>query len=275
MSAATNRIQEIYETNVGASGKRVLIVEGVDDISGFSLFLDKVSVNWEDHWVIAGAGNKKMVLNILKKEPDWIGIVDRDEWTNDIIEQKQQELPNLWILPRFCLENYLIHPEELWQALPEIQQNKIEGSVDELHQQLVQNFNKWIRHGVLWSVINPLWMGLRSLGFKEALLNPDISLDDDQIQDKLNEWHRYLDPNTIYQQFIDRLDEVNQLPESEHFKNWIHGKVFYQQVVDTTLNILLGQKDSSERKISILRALPLPDDLTPLWQKMGLQEQAH
>jgi len=88
MSAATNRIQEIYETNIGASEKRVLIVEGVDDVSGFSLFLDKVSANWEDHWVIAGAGNKKMVLNILKKEPDWIGVVDRDEWANDTIMAK-------------------------------------------------------------------------------------------------------------------------------------------------------------------------------------------
>ncbi len=271
MSVASNRIQEIYETNVGASGKRVLIVEGMDDVSGFSLFLDKVSVNWEDNWVIAGAGNKKMVLNILKKEADWIGIVDRDEWTSVIIEQKQQELPNLWVLPRFCLENYLIYPEELWQALPEIQQNKIVGSMDELHQKLVQNFDKWLRHGVLWSVINPLWVGLRSLGFKEALLNPNISLDGNQIQDKLDEWHNYLDPNRIYQQFIDRLDVVNQLPESDHFKRYIHGKEFYKQVVDSTLNDLLGQKSSSERKISILRELPLPDDLMPLWQKMGLK----
>jgi hypothetical protein len=270
MSTISDRIREIEDTSVAGSGKNVLIVEGSDDVKAFNLFLDKVSNEWENYWVVAEAGNKTRVLGILEVKSNWIGIVDRDEWTSDIIEQKQQELPNLWVLPRFCLENYLITPDELWRALPEKQQGKVEGGKKELRTQLVADINKWIRHGVLWSVINPLWVGLRSLGFKEALLDPGISLNDEKIQSTLKQWHDFLEPDDIFQQFSDRVNDVNQLPEVEQFKNWIHGKEFYKQVVDNALNNLLGQKKVTDRRISILRELPLPDDLSPLWQKMDL-----
>jgi hypothetical protein len=267
----SNKIRDIKEQLIAGSEKNILIVEGSDDVVAFRLFLDKISNQWENHWVVTDAGSKDNVLEILQCEPGWIGVVDRDDWKDNVIVHKQQELPNLWVLPRFCLENYLILPDELWLALPEVQQGKVNGGKAELKDKILDDINKWIRHGVLWSVINPLWHGVRSLGFNQALLNPDISFDDEAIKSLLIEWHDYLEPEDIYQKFINKYHEVSELPESEQFKKWIHGKAFYQTVVNNILNELLGQKSSKQRKISILRTLPAPDDLIPLWQKMGIQ----
>lgn len=259
------------DEKIKATGKNVLLVEGVDDVMAFGLFLDKVHPGqWERDWVVADAGNKKLVLDMLQHEPNWIGVVDRDEWASDIIRKKEQELANLMVLPRFCLENYLILSSELWSAFPQRQRDKIAGGENELHTLLTAEKTKWLRHGVLWSVINPLWEGLRSLGFKEDLLDPDISLNDDKIKTKLNDWHDYLNPDAIYLKFTDKLEQVEPLSESEHYRYWINGKKFYKQVVNQTLNQLLGQKDSDDRKKDIFRTLPAPDELTTLWHKMNL-----
>lgn len=54
-----------------------------------------------------------------------------------------------------------------------------------------------LRHRGIASEINPLWSGLRALGFKEKLLNFDVAQDDDIIK----EWYSYFDPDQIFQSF--------------------------------------------------------------------------
>jgi len=76
----------------------------------------KFGSEWEKQWAVAPTGGKMILLGVLAKEPEWIGLVDRDEWTEDTIEKKKAELPTLHILPRFCLENYLIQPTEIWSS---------------------------------------------------------------------------------------------------------------------------------------------------------------
>ena len=48
------------------------------------------------------------------------------------------------------------------------------------------------------------------------------------------------------------------------------GIVFYERVVNPLLNDLLGQKSANHRQQAIFSTLPVPVDLDPLWQKMGL-----
>lgn len=66
------------------------------------------------------------------------------------------------------------------------------------------------------------------------------------------------------------LGRVQELSQDEQIKQWIHGKSFYVAVVNPALNVLLGQKSESDRRGSIIRTLPLPDDLSGLWQKLGM-----
>ena len=270
MSKTDERIQAIREQLIGNTQKRALIVEGTDDINAFESFLTKVHPDWARHWVVALAGKKTEVLAIVKKEAKWIGVVDRDEWSQQKIDDIQGEINNLWVLPRYCIENYLIVPEELWLALPVKQQAKITGGVEALNQIIKADLLRWRCHGVLWAVINPLWEGLRIIGFKEALLDPDIATNDEEIKQKLVEWHSFLEPEQIWQQYQQALTAVAGQSENEQFKYCFHGKLFYERVVNPLLNDLLGQKSANHRQQAIFSTLPVPDDLTPLWQKMGL-----
>jgi hypothetical protein len=170
------------------------------------------------------------------------------------------------------LENYLICPDELWEALPENQQEKIPGGLSELKNQILNDKNHWIRHGVLWSIINPLWDGIVELGFKNALLDFNNAQDDQKIKVILKQWHHFFEPETILNLFQERLRDVMAKDETEQLKCWIHGKKFYREHVHQTLNQFLGQEDAEERKRKILKNCPLPNDLDFVYQRMGLIE---
>jgi len=270
MKGIEKKIREIKEQKVGNSDRRVLVVEGNDDVDAFELMLAKVIPDWSRKWVLAQAGKKSAVLEMICREPSWAGIVDRDEWDDEKITQLESEHPNLAILPRYCLENYLIVPSELWEALPPKQKSKIPGGKQELTDRILGNLDQWVRHGVLWSVVNPLWEGLRSLGFKEKLLQVDIVENDAEIKQILIDWHQFLNPDDIWARYMDRFTGVSEKPIDEKLKLHVHGKEFYKNVVNPALNDLLGQKKAEERQFSIVRTLPEIDDLKPVLEKLGL-----
>ncbi len=272
MSKLETRIREIKEQQVGNSRKRVLLLEGEDDVQAFDVFLGQSHPDFGKAWVLAHAGKKQNVIDILAQEPGWLGLVDRDEWSDERIAEISERTGNLIFLPRYCIENYLILPHELWGALPPKQQDKIPGGQAELERVILEDIDRWVNHGVLWSVVNPLWEGLRSLGFKEKLLDPAISCDQGEILRTLNEWHQFIEPTEIMRRFQDKLELVSCLPLPEKLARHVHGKKFYEEVIDRSLNTLLGQKSSNERQKSIFRTLSVPSDLDEVWTRMGLAD---
>jgi hypothetical protein len=224
------RRREIKEELIGQTGKQALLVEGADDEFFFRIFLDrKFEKIWENTWVLAGAGNKKTVTEMLVQEPDWLGIVDRDEWREEVIDEKQAELNNLFVLPRFCIESYAIEPIELWQALPEKKRQKIAGGFEALESEILEN------------------KGIKNI---------------------LQEWHSYLDPDAILKEFDEKLQNVQQLSQQEQFAKWLHGKQFFYEKIHPVLNKYLGQNDAKNRLKEIFRTRELPEDLKPLWARI-------
>lgn len=261
----------IKQQYVSTTGKRVLLVEGPDDVQAFRAWLGKIYPTWENGWVVVEAKKKSNVLELLLREPNWVGVVDRDEWTEQVITEKQRDILNLWVLPRFCLENYLCDPDELWAMLPSGQQQKIQGGVQVLRAVITEALPQWRLHGALWQVINPLWEGLRALGFKERLLNIQQADNEHAIRQTLNEWHAFLEPAPIWAAYQARLVEVAAWSESQQLQCGVHGKKFFPDVVHRALNQLLGeQANANDRQNRLLQSAQLPDDLQPLWQKMGL-----
>ena len=263
-------ILEVKTQNVGNSNKRVLLVEGDDDFDAISIFLNKKSPSWEQHWVLVPAKKKDNVLKILEKEPDWIGLVDRDEWTETDIDNKASQLQNLVILPRFCLESYLVEPTELWSALPEKQRLKIGEQANLAHAINIEK-PKWLRHAALWHAINPLWRELRSLGFNNAVLKPENVPDDDELRRTFSLWHNALDIEKTLLKVQALTIQFQDETDVNFYTQHLYAKKFYPMVVHVTLNNLLGQKKAKERRKAILRNLPLPADLDVLWKKMELQ----
>ena len=271
MSKLDTLHDKIKQQHVGATGKKVLLVEGPDDELAFRSWLGKLDVNWENRWVVASAGKKANVLDLLTLEPDWVGVVDRDEWTAQNIAEKQRDIPNLWVLPRFCLENYLCDPNELWAMLPLMQQQKIQGGLETLGAAITVDLHQWLQHGALWHVINPLWEGLRALGFKERLLDIQQAGNDQAIRQTLNDWHRFLEPTVIWTDYQARLAEVTGWPVGQQLQSGVHGKQFFPMVVHTALTQLLGENaKAGERQNRLLQSARSSADLQPLWQLMGL-----
>jgi hypothetical protein len=269
MSRLEQKIRDIEEQKIGASDKRVLLVEGVDDVHAITEFAQKKDANISQQWVITEAGKKQNVLEILKKKPEWLGVVDRDEWTAEVIREKKETYPNLWILPRFCIENYLIVASELWDALPPNQQRKISGGEQALKQNIQRDMDRWVKHGVLWSIINPLWEGLRAKGFKESLLDPQLALDEATIQRTLHDWHDYLEPDQLWLNYQQRLADVQKLPCDDQLKQWVHGKKFYSTVVHSVLNQSLGAQKSNDRQKHLFKGCLTPSDFDDLWAMMS------
>lgn len=273
MSKLDDLRKQIKAVHTQALGQRVLLVEGIDDEQAFSSWLNKRSPGWENSWAVAPAGRKADVLALLALEPDWLGVVDRDEWSVDTIAEKTQALPNLWVLPRFCLENYLCDPDELWAMLPLRQQLRIEsnGSNQQaLADAVTQHLPLWCQHGALWQVANPLQAGLQALGFKDRLLNIRHAGNEQVIRQTLNEWHRFLEPEPIWAAYQTRLAEVNTWSAPQQLSGAVHGKHFFQAVITPVLNQLLGQARAEQHQKDLLKHAQPPADLQPLWQRMNL-----
>jgi hypothetical protein len=271
VSKVQERIAQIRTQLVGESGARVLLVEGSDDVDAFRIFLDKKFPAWEQAWHLVAAGNKRMVQQIAAAEPQWLGLVDRDEWTEDEIQQRMQETTNLLVLPRFCLESYLIEPGELWAAFPQKQRDKIAGGEAAFLETFSHGLGPWIRHAALWQEIRPLWRRLHGAGFPDAVLDAPNVPDEPALRERLLGWRDTLDVESVVARV--RALEATLADERLHTlcTQRIHAKSFYPKYVHPLLDRLLGQKDARTRRISVLRTRAVPDDLGVVWQRMGLE----
>jgi hypothetical protein len=271
-----DRIKNIKTQWLGATGKRVFLVEGPDDEDAFRIFLDHrpQAAGWESRWHIEPAGNKGQVLSILKLEPTWLGVVDRDEWTVDECNAAVRDAPNLMLLPRFCLESYLVDPQEIWPALGPIQQAKIVGGLPTLVQAVMAHRVHWARHAALWHAINPLWRSLRKQGFNDGVLDPSQPpLSNEALRAILDGWNLTLDASAILSAVQASETRFAAADATELLTQWIYAKKFYPMVVHAVLNQFLGQMSEKSRRLKILRHMArgaVPADLAPLWLAMGV-----
>lgn len=270
-----DRIQQIKTGSVGATGVRVLLVEGADDVAAFRIFLSHrpQAADWERQWHLEPAGNKRHVMAMLKHEPTWLGIVDRDELTPAECTAAALAQTNLVFLPRFCLESYLVDPQEIWPALGLIQQARVGGGLPELQQAILAQRPRWVRHAALWHTINPLWGALRDQGFKDSVLDPDQPLSDQDLLSILKAWHQTLDAQSILAEVQACEARLTAMDDTLLLTQWVYAKKFYPMVVHTALNGLLGQMSEKDRRLKLLRHMAqvaVPPDLAPLWQAMGL-----
>ena len=259
----------IRDQLVGKTGVRALVVEGDDDRDFVEAMLNRRSPGWESDWIVGSAKGKGHVLKILALEPQWLGLVDRDEWSNNAVLAATTDHPNLHVLPRFCMESYLLLASELWAALPAAIQSRVSGGEAAFEQAVHSDLEKWVRHGALWHAVNPLWDGLRAIGFKEALLDVQAAQDDVVIQQRLREWHDHLEPKRIFSDFNRNLTIASAEPLEGQLTQWVHGKKRFSEHVVPALNRLIGQQSANDWFKDLLRTMPVPADLTPLWTRMN------
>lgn len=271
MSKVSELISQIKSEKVGLTGKRVLLVEGTDDVQAYWIFLSKKFPQWEQSWAIAEIGNKKRLIDAIHLENNWLGLLDKDEWSDTVQAQYQHSHPNLQVLPRFCLESYLVSPVELWAALPPKQKGKIDGGEEAFRNVLTASKDEWIRHAALWHGVRPLWQQLKQEGFPDKASRLPPSPNDSELMEFFTAWSRLLgDPQMLLTRVHNLENEMKKMHEEEFYKSWLHAKHFYKQVVHPLLDRLLGQKPENERRLAIFRTRQVADDLDVVWKAMGL-----
>ena len=98
-------------------------MEGESDRDAFESFFERkfkeIGKDFGKIYHLADVGGKGMVLKALKKEPDWIGIIDRDTWDDDKIGRAKKKNPNLLEYRKIIWENLPI-PEDfdfMWDII--------------------------------------------------------------------------------------------------------------------------------------------------------------
>jgi hypothetical protein len=253
--------------------RRVLVVEGADDKDFIERQLDVAHPGWRSAWVVGVATGKSRVLDILQLEPTWLGVVDADEWDSTTVAQIRAATPALHVLPRYCMESYFVQPSEVWALLPAVQQGLVTGGYAAFDAAMQAPLASWVRHGVLWQVVNPLWAGLKAKGFKDALLDITAAQNDLVIQTKLQEWDAYLDATTLYNDFQSRLTAAQALNPAQQLSTIVHGKSYFRTHVSVTLNQLLKPLKAEPAEYwltELTKNIPAHADFDPLWTAMNL-----
>lgn len=69
--------------------------------------------------LFVGVQNKDEVCRSVKNNPRFYGLIDRDYLTDNEIKKIRNRYPNLYVLDFYAFENYLYHPDNLLEAMPE------------------------------------------------------------------------------------------------------------------------------------------------------------
>ena len=244
-----------------AGGKGVLLVEGDTDIRMLAYFLESISPDWNARFGLFSANSKQNVLKAIKTyHPEWGGVIDQDEWSPTSVQRLRVK-----VLPRFCLENYVCVPEELWEALPQPQKTVLTHGLEDVRQPLIQALPDWLAHGAMWRVIRRRHARLVYESDFPSEFDSRPITDEQEIRSILEAWHRQLDPEQILDEYRGELAAAKTKIEFEQLTQYVHGKKFFQQVVVPTLNSLFGQANSdkwSERLTQSPAGLRIPHDLS-------------
>ena len=234
--------------------KRVLLVEGTGDVAFLTLMLDKPPLRDENifaHWVIAPAGGKDAVLRLLKERPTLHAMVDRDAWNEAESAKMERINPNLHILPRFCIENFLICPDELTQAIP---------GFAKLEKLIEREIPRAVRHGCLWRAAQPLYEELLQAGFNRALLRYPPP-DEEEMLEVLKSWQHLLSPDSLQQRMEEHFASVKDAPWETLLRRYVHGKVFWRGCVESLAARFFPGRKSDDLRREVFRRLLLPKDL--------------
>ncbi len=238
ISAMTETPLWVREIEDRSRGLPVLLVEGKDDVPLIEHFLTLHAPDWRQSMVVACAGNKRHVFGAVSQyhPADWLGIVDRDEWSEADIQKCLTDVPRVRCLPRFCIESFFCDPVEIWAALPERQRGRVGNDPQMLAEPILARLPDWVAHGAMWRVLRALYGRAR---LPHELENKPVT-DEQAIRAILTEWHEGLAPDAVLQQYREELANAGALSPSEQLHVYIHGKKFFRQVVVQVLDHLFS-----------------------------------
>ena len=248
----------VLEIETKSRGFPVLLVEGADDVDIFEHFFDQHSPGWRSQFFTADAGGKGHVNSgVVTHHPDWAGVMDLDERSPAQVEEMAAQSDRIHVLPRFCIESYFCHPDEIWPLIPAHQQARLAGGLGEFSQLVEVHVNDWVAHGAMWRVLRELYHQTR---LPEELERAPVT-DPIRIREILSNWHNNLSPDQVIESYERELEKAQALSIEDKLTQYIHGKKFFNQVVVQILDQSFSGKGADDwvEKFRDAKISPPPD----------------
>lgn len=261
-----------------AGSKRVLLVEGSRDESTLERWLALIDPGFRERLLVRRPGDldddkefggTEKVKQGLKHRDDWYGLVDRDERTESEIAADELRFPNLRFLPRYCLENYFILPAEILACIPAAQRDRHPNAADQISRAIESHVDRWVAHWCMWRTLRQREQELRkALVFPDQVIKAVLDrhpLAEAEIKEMLQVWHEHFEPSHVYREYADRMAEATARPLDDRLKHFIHGKLFFRQVVVPDALADLAKQSADAWFQNLIASYPsVPDDMIPL-----------
>jgi hypothetical protein len=139
--------------------------------------------------------------------------------------------PRIKALPRFCIDSFFCHPDEIWPAIAAIQRRNGQDNPAQLSEQVYGALPAWVSHGAIWRVLRNLY---RLTHFPAEI--DDQPVDEANLLVILENWHKNLDPKIVLDQYHIEMVNAMQMTRDEQIKQYVHGKKFFSKVIVAALN---------------------------------------
>ena len=259
-----------------AIGKSVLLVEGEDDRISVEAALDKGARPWTSTVRVIAMGGRAKVVEVLAtgmlyghaKLPQAparvFGLVDRDVWTDQEVQDQCRKHPNLYVTEGWCLENSLLFDAQ-GILLPELKSIDFGAWVDGyiLAWALQSTFeSNRLKFGKLYGRVQPLRLDWSNAAQIESLVAPDLPTNPKKLAEALS-------PQSVVALGLRRRAEVGSLGLEDVILKAIHGKYFLKS---NPVRTLLSKYGSDIDKIRLHFAPNLRDRpfMQALIQALGL-----
>lgn len=225
---------EYWTTQISiAGGKIVLLVEGETDRTCIETALESYAVEWSKHVFVIAVGGRTKVLEVLKtgtlfgelklpQPPARIfGLIDRDVWTDQDVQDQQTRIPNLHVTEGWCLENSLLLNQhgQVLSALEPVEFSEwadgytlawaIQNTIDAYP----------IKSGKLYGPVRPLRVDWTNHEQIVSIVQPLIPAGAQQLADALL-------PSTVVASAASRRRTLGASGREEVVLKAIHGKYF-------------------------------------------------
>lgn len=250
--------------------KPLILVEGDEDASLYDRLLTLLDPDWRNHFEIEPVGGKTRVFQGCRRVAAWRGLVDRDEWAEDRLNDSLRQTPNVQVLPRFTAQNYWIDPDDLWGLIPASVRASYSGVQAQLRADIEAQRADWTAHGAMWRVMLRRQVGLGDLRFPRELMDAPVT-DEGEITAILTRWHDHFKPEDIMAEYRVERDAVLARAQSEQYAQVIHGKRFFRQVVTLAMNRAFGtpSKTATEWAADLTASITtVPADLKPVLEAL-------
>ncbi len=240
MSTPPKPVPLVQSVLAGASGKRVLLVEGPNDKAIYSAWLKKLAHPgvFSAKVVVQEVNSKAAVLSALEwfrhhgSNPGRLyGLVDRDEWDVATIAARTAALSQLRVVPgRDCLESYFASPDELEASLLS-EDPGFTGQILAFRAHLEAAMPARVAHWALFTTTERLKERMTAALYPGAFHAAIPIPADVDIQNRFQVWAALAAHPQVFDEFDALRTHALGVAATQQFQSHVSAKRFFEEVV--------------------------------------------